>query len=99
MVPSRWSGRSLSDERSLADRPLRLLDGLLQVGVGAVEPVLARRAEDVHVERVLERLGLVRKPRGEVEDAPCVDVDGLRRILAEPEAQRALEDVRELLVL
>src|SRR6266849_8148872 len=31
--------------------------GLAQVGIGAVEPVLSGRIEDVHFERVLERFG------------------------------------------
>src|SRR5712692_4190392 len=35
--------------------------GLAQVGIGAVEPILSGRIEDVHVERVLERFGRVRQ--------------------------------------
>src|SRR2546422_6743274 len=38
-----------------------------QVSVGLVEPVLARRGEHVDVERVLERVRLVRHVRGDVQ--------------------------------
>ena len=49
----------------MAPGPLGLV---VEVGVGAVEPVLTGRAEDVHVERVLESLGAVRHTRRDEKD-------------------------------
>ena len=70
-----------------------------QVRVAAVEPVLARRVEDVDVEHVLERLGLVRQVRRDVQHLAGADVDDLGLVVAEPEAERTFEDVGQLLVL
>src|SRR2546426_5059784 len=48
-----------------------------QIGVGPLEPVLARRREHVHVQRVLERVGGVRHVGGRSEEhtselqSPC----------------------------
>src|SRR5438067_1712028 len=50
------------------------------------------------VERRLERLRPVWQVRRDVQDLAGRDVDDLRLVLAEPEAQPALEDVRQLLV-
>ena len=68
-----------------------------EVGVRAFEPVLSRRAEDVDVERVLERLGLVQQ-RGRCRTSPA----GHRRPRPRPRrarSGRALEDVGQLFVL
>src|ERR1035437_843313 len=70
-----------------------------QVRVAAVEPVLARRREDVDVERVLERHRGVRQIRGYVQHLAGGDVDLLRLVVAEAEAQHAFEDVGDLLVV
>src|SRR3712207_8002466 len=40
-----------------------------------IQPVLPDRAEDVHLERVVERLGLVRYPRRDVQHFPFTHRD------------------------
>src|ERR1700688_547400 len=70
-----------------------------QVGVGAGQPVFARRTEDVHVERVLERQSAVRHMRGNDDDLTRPRSDLPLAIRTEPEVQRALEYVGELLVV
>src|SRR4051794_23167668 len=70
-----------------------------EVDVRPVEPVGARRAEDVEVERGFEGFGSVREVRRDVEDFAGVHVDDLRLVVAEPEPQNALEDVGQLLVV
>ena len=70
-----------------------------EVRVRPVEPVLARRAEDVDVQRRLQRLRLVRQVRRDVEHVACGDVDDLRLVLAQPEAEDPFDDPRDLLVL
>src|SRR5205823_2603092 len=62
-------------------------------------PVLARRTEDVDIERVLERFGFVRHIGWYVQHFAGSDHELLRAVLADPEAQRALEYVRYLLVV
>src|SRR6478735_6103908 len=83
----------------LRSAPRPLGRRLPQVGIGPVEPVLPRRTEDVDVERLLECLGLVRQAGRDVQHLAGADVDDLGPVLAEPEAQHALQDVRELLVV
>src|SRR5437867_2666351 len=51
--------------------------GAPQIGVRSVEPVLSRWAEDVHIERRLERLCLVRQVRRNMENRARGDVDDL----------------------
>src|SRR5688500_13117647 len=81
-------------------RSMRLLPRCLaQIAVGLVEPVLPRRAEDVDIERVLESLRLVRHVRWDVQYLARRDDQLVASSLADPEAQRSLEDVGELLVL
>src|SRR5262245_60610709 len=72
---------------------------LPEVRVGAVQPVMAPGAEDVDVERRLERLGLVRDQGRNVQDLTAGNINDLRPVLAEPEAQLSLDDGRQLLVL
>jgi hypothetical protein len=67
--------------------------------VGAVEPVLARRVEHIDVERVLESFGLVRHVGRDDQHLACAHDDLLGLVFADPELQRALEDVGQLLVL
>src|SRR5690606_38664188 len=71
----------------------------VEVGVRVVQPVLARRVEDVHVERVLQRLRLVPHVRRDVQHLTAPHDDPFPAVLADAEAQRALQDVRELLVV
>ena len=59
-----------------------------EVVVGFIEPVLARRAEDVHVERILERFGLVRDVGRNHQHFAGVEDDRFRRFGSDPEAQR-----------
>ena len=54
-----------------------------RVAVGLVQPVLARRTEDVHVERVLERFGLVRHVRRNVQHLAGAH-DRLSRVSSSP---------------
>src|ERR1041385_8408930 len=70
-----------------------------EIIVRLVQPVLPRRREDVHVERVLQRLGLVRHVARQVEHLAAVHVHDLPLVVAEPEAKAPLEHVGELLVL
>jgi hypothetical protein len=74
----------------------------VEVAVRSVQPVLAGWAEDVHVKRVLQRLGFVGHVRGDVEDLSGAyhQLLPVRGVLgADPEAQGAVEDVGKLLVL
>src|SRR6267142_6380337 len=72
-------------------------DGLpVKIGVGAVQPVLADGAEDVHVHRVLEGLGPVRHVRRNDDERARPHRHLLLR-LPDPQAQGALEDVGDLL--
>jgi hypothetical protein len=72
---------------------------LPEVGVGLVEPVLARRIEDVDVECILERFRLVVDVGRNGEHLAGADDDDLGFILADPELERTLDDVRDLLVV
>src|ERR1700688_3554569 len=86
------------------ESPRSMLLLLADVGVGPVEPVFARRREHVEVERVLQGLGLVAQPAGNQqhltgEDVHMLAARRLVRVLAEPEAQPALENVGDLLVV
>src|SRR6185437_11839931 len=70
-----------------------------QVRVRFVQPVLARRVEDIDVERILERLRLVRYVGRDVQHLAGADEHFLRFVLADPELEHSFEDIRELLVL
>ena len=72
---------------------------LSEVVIRAVEPVLARRRENVHVKSILERLGLVRNVRRKHEHLARAHDDGLGILGADPKLQGALEHVGQLLVL
>src|SRR6188472_811683 len=96
----RWKFRPTDPAELIAEgAPQRDGRDLSQVRVRSVEPVLTRWAEDVHVDRLLERLGLVWHAGGNVEHLAGADVDHLGLVLTEPEAQRPLEDAGDLLVL
>jgi hypothetical protein len=71
----------------------------VEVAVGAVEPVLPRRVEDVHVQRVLERERLVRNVGRDVQHLAGAHDHLLRPVRTDPELERAFEDVGELLVV
>ena len=68
----------------------------VEVGVGAVQPVLADRAEQVQLEGVVERLGLVLHPGRDVQHLSLADGDLLA---ADQELQRPLQHVGHLLAL
>ncbi len=73
----------------LAFRPRRV-----EYASSAVEPVLARRREDVDVERVLERFRLcAARAAGSCSTSPAPTSTTSRLVVAEPEAKRPLEDV------
>ena len=72
---------------------------LPQVGVGLVEPVRARRVEDVHIEGVLQRMGLVRHVARQVQHLARAHDDLLGAVVPDQEPQRAFQDVGELLIL
>ena len=101
-APRRSRGRApCSTRRPARPPPQSEIHGYFspQVGVGPVEPVLPRRAEHVDVQRVLQRLAPVRHVRRDVQHLAGAHVHLLARVLADPEAQRSLEHVGELLVL
>src|SRR5438270_4316252 len=70
-----------------------------QVIVFLVEPVLSRRAEDVDVECLFERFCVVRHIRRNMKDLASCYRYFLLAIFADPELQRAFEDVGDLLVV
>src|SRR5437868_8719818 len=84
---------------TLSRRPRSIALGLPQVLVGAVQPVPPRRVEGVHIERVLQRLGRVRKASGDGQHLAGEHVDLLSSFGAEPEAEGYLENVGGRLVL
>ena len=71
-----------------------------EVGVVAIDPVLAGRVEDVEVDGVFERVRFVREIRWDAEDFAGANGDFLVSGLGlEDELQRALEDVADLFVV
>src|SRR5260221_2039958 len=70
-----------------------------EVIVGPVEPILPGRAEDVDAQRVLERLRSVGEARGQHENPACPHDPLFPPVVAQPEAQGALQHVGDLLVL
>src|SRR6476661_4906866 len=83
--------------------PRSTLLRVAEVRVAAVEPVLARRIEHGHVERVLERLGAMPHHARDHEHFARVHI-GVHvarciGMLTDPETQHAREDVRELFVV
>src|SRR6266513_213548 len=70
-----------------------------QVIIFLVQPILPRWTEDIDIESLFERFGLVRNVRGDVQYFSSLDGDLLGSVFANPEFERALEDVRQLLIL
>src|SRR5206468_59265 len=68
-----------------------------QVRIVSFDPVLARRAVYVEVVRVLERRRFVGHVRGDDEDLARPDVVDLGTVIAEPQAQPAVDDEGDLL--
>src|SRR5207237_5245586 len=68
-----------------------------EVGVLSLDPVCAGRAENVEVVDVLARDRIVRDIRRDDQHLAGMEVVYFAEVLTEPEAQRALDDVRELL--
>ncbi len=77
----------MADPRSLA---------AAQVFVGLLDPVFARRIEDIEIDGVFQGLGLVRHVARDEQDLAGFDNDDLA---VDPEFQSAFEDVGDLLVL
>ena len=69
---------------------------LAQIGVGFVDPIGARRGEDVEVDGIFEGLGLVGHMGRDAEDLPGAHGDGLS---ADDEVKRTFENVGDLLVV
>src|ERR1700730_1212638 len=84
---------AMSGPRSAAAR------SAAEVSIAAVEPVLPRRIEHVHVQRVLERQCPVGQVRRDHENLTRADDDLTVAVQAQPEVQRAFEDIRDLLIL
>ena len=92
--------------RRVLGRPIRLgPQGPLTPGgngqawkyqIGVIQPVLADRAEQVQLERVVERLGLVLDPGRDVQHFPFAHGDFLA---VDQELERALQHVGHLLAL
>src|SRR5579872_1106412 len=84
--------------RALRAKGGRNLGSLLpQVRVGACDPVGAGGGKDVEVERVFKGLRLMGHVGGNDQGLTCADGDDAA--VAHSEAQSALEDVGDLLVL
>src|SRR5262249_20800635 len=66
----------------------------MEVIVNMIEPILTDRAEQIQLEDILERLGLMLDPRRDVQHFAFTDGDFLA---ADQELQRALQDVHHLL--
>src|SRR5439155_2975943 len=74
--------------RALASAKVRVL---------SFDPVLARWAEDVEVVGVVERGRLVWHIRRDDQHLTCTHLVDLRKIVPETEAERTLDDERQLL--
>src|SRR5262245_332565 len=97
--PTPTCSHSRAPVRGAALRPLARAAGALlavEIGVGVIQPVLADRAEQIELERVVEGLGLVLDPRRDVEHLPLADGDFLA---GDEELQRSLQHVGHLLAL
>src|SRR5207245_2496798 len=68
----------------------------LKIIIGVIEPVLTDRAEQIELEGVLERLGLVLDPGRDVQHLAFADGDFLA---ADQKLERTLQDVGHLLAL
>jgi hypothetical protein len=64
--------------------------------VSLIDPIGARRIENVEIDRVFERLSFVRHVGGDAENFAGVDNDFLT---VDPELQRSVENVSELFVM
>src|SRR2546427_348525 len=73
-------------------------DSVMFHSLWPVEPVLGRRREHVHVERVLECVGFVRRVGREVQHLARPHHDFLAAVFPDEKPQRAFEDVGKLLV-
>src|SRR5689334_7649301 len=83
----------------LSPKSMNLPGLLAEVRVCLVEPILSRRTEHVHAERVFECLGLVLDHGRNVEHLAGANSDNLLLVLVDPELESAFQYVRELLVL
>src|SRR5882672_11116423 len=70
---------------------------LPQVGVGLFQPVLARRTEDVDIEGILQRVGLVGQVARQMQHLSRAHHD-LFALVPDEELQGTFQDVGELLV-
>src|SRR5947208_6449280 len=71
---------------------------LPQISVGLLEPVLARRIEHVHIERILQRMRLVRHVARQMEHLARAHHDLFGAVVPHQKPQRTLQDVGQLLV-
>src|SRR5882762_2926047 len=94
VLPLRAAKRGYVPPRSL-DRSQTLLR-LPQVPIGLVNPVRPRGSKDVQVDRVDQRFCLMRHVGRDGQNLAAVDNDDAT---IDPELQRALEDVGQLLVV
>src|SRR5512134_1722147 len=69
-----------------------------KVRIGPFQPVLPRRTEDIHIERVFQRHRLVGHVGGNQQHLAGAHHQLLRPVGAEGELERTLEDVGQLLV-
>ena len=82
--------------RRMSPPTMLLCDLSPEVVVGLIQPVLPDRTEDVERKGVVERLGLMLDPRGNMQHLAFAHGDLLA---ADEELERALQDVGHLLAL
>src|SRR6516162_1523527 len=72
---------------------------IAKIGVSLVQPVFARRAEDVEFDRVVQSLRPMREIRWDHDNLAGGHHDLLLAVISEPELQCAFDHVCELLVV
>src|SRR5258708_33612122 len=92
-TPGAMSGPRSAAAQSAAAR------SAAEVSIAAVEPVLPRRIEHVHIQRVLERQCPVGQVRRDHENLARADDDLTVAVRAQPKVQRAFEDIGDLFIL
>jgi hypothetical protein len=73
---------------------------LAEIGVVSLDPILARRVENVEIDGVFEGVGLVGDVGRDAEDLAGADDEVFAPLVGfEEELERTLEDVADLLVM